>query len=85
VSTKARKFVEANKRSPVVAGQVISTEHGGAVYTLEDGRRFELTRDECREAHKMTGDLPRWKDFTHIKDSGDGVGNHNDGREDSQP
>ena len=61
MSARAQKFVEANKISPVVAGQVLDLQRGGAIYTLENGLRFKLSRDECREAAKITGEMPRWK------------------------
>ena len=61
MSTRAREFVEANKISPVIAGRILDARDGGAIYDLENGLSFKLTRDECREVHRITGDIPRWK------------------------
>jgi hypothetical protein len=56
LSQNAQTFVAANFLSPVIEGTVKGEGGEGAVYTLQDGRRFELSADEC----KAVG-LPRWK------------------------
>ncbi len=61
MSARVQKFIEANKISPVVYGQVLDLQRGGAIYRLENGLQFKLSRDECREAAKITGAMPRWR------------------------
>jgi hypothetical protein len=57
VSYLANRFLEANKRSPVVYGSVLDVPRGGrgCFYRLEDGKTFELTADDCRAVG-----FPRW-------------------------
>lgn len=47
MTKKARAFVEANKKSPVVYGSVIGRGGQGAYYRLEDGSTFELGQLDC--------------------------------------
>ncbi len=54
---KAKAFAKANAESPVVDGRVAHIRKGGAIYRLEDGRRFVLSQDDCRSL----GSPPRWK------------------------
>lgn len=55
---KAQEFIEANRASPIVYGSVRST--GGAYYTLDNGRSFVLSRDDCERISFRVG-MPRWK------------------------
>lgn len=50
---KAQGFIDANKESPVVSGS--AHPGGGGVYTLEDGRSFSLSLEDCRSMP-----MPRW-------------------------
>lgn len=54
---KAAKFLEANKRSPVVYGSVTGPDGAptGCYYRLADGKTFELTSAELRSMPP-----PRW-------------------------
>ncbi len=54
----AADFIVANDQSPVIAGHVIELEHGGGQYTLDDGRIFRMTAEECR---KLPAGYPKWK------------------------
>lgn len=57
MSYLAARFLEANKRSPVVYGSVLDPHRGGrgCFYRLEDGKTFTLTAEDCR-----TVGFPRW-------------------------
>jgi hypothetical protein len=60
---KAHRFLEANKRSPVVYGSVIGGDRNGPrgiYYRLKDGQTFKLTTAESRAVG-----YPRW-DFEAI-------------------
>jgi hypothetical protein len=54
VTANAKRFVAANAASPVVAGIAKGKGGEGAVYILADGKRFELSREECESV------VPRW-------------------------
>ena len=54
---KAKLFAAANAKSPVVSGRVASNEGGGAIYWLENGKRFVLSKEDCQSL----GGPPRWK------------------------
>lgn len=61
---KAALFIGANKASPVIIGAAVMNgrEGGqGAYYTLEDGRRFKLSGEDCRS---LPEGFPRWKGMT---------------------
>lgn len=55
---KAATFMRANATSPVISGRVASPE-GGAIYILDDGQRFLLTRDDCRSMSDPNWKLPK--------------------------
>lgn len=48
MTTKARNFLEANRRSPVVYGSVIDDGGKGCFYRLADGSIFRLSSADCR-------------------------------------
>jgi hypothetical protein len=52
---RARRFREANRRSPVVYGSVIGEGGKGCFYRLADEQTFELNAEECRAIGH-----PRW-------------------------
>jgi hypothetical protein len=52
VTLRAKLFLEANARSPVVYGSV----ENGCVYRLADGSRWHLSHKDCR----ALGRQPRW-------------------------
>jgi hypothetical protein len=54
MTEKLIAFRAANAASPVVHGRVVGNGGKGAVYTLEDGRRFTLSAAECAQT------LIRW-------------------------
>lgn len=54
---KAEEFVRANAESPVVIGEVLGP-NGGARYTLDDGRRFTLSVEDCKSMPHPRWDLP---------------------------
>jgi hypothetical protein len=60
MSDNARAFVAANKRSPVVSGYALEQDprkpSRGGSYTLQNGKEFTLSVEECR----VIG-MPRWK------------------------
>lgn len=58
MNKNAASFKTANDESPVVAGHVISLENGGGQYTLENGKIFRLTAEECRS---LPENYPKWK------------------------
>lgn len=47
-------FLKANRRSPVISGTAFP--EGGGGYTLQSGKSFEFTLEECRSMP-----IPRWK------------------------
>jgi hypothetical protein len=51
------RFVKYNDKSPVVEGFAIENGGMGAVYTLKNGRRIELDRDDCRS---LPPGYPKW-------------------------
>jgi|GEM_PF-4708531 len=55
MSDNLKRFIAANRRSPVVSGAVIGNGGQGAHYTLANGKTFTLSDDECRRT------LIRWK------------------------
>jgi hypothetical protein len=65
---KTEEFMRANDESPVVAGRAIGDGGKGAVYTLDNGKRFTL------------GLLRRAASFlTAIRDGGYDAARDNDG------
>lgn len=54
-----QSFIEANEKSPVVEGRILSYENGGGYYRLKNGKEFRLSRDECRS-------LPAYYPIWHI-------------------
>ncbi len=44
-----QKFLEENKKHPVISGRVIEPGGRGAIYTLDNGSVYRLTRKECEE------------------------------------
>lgn len=55
-SDNAAAFIAANKRSPVVSGAAIGQGGEGAIYVLQNGREFRLSRADCEAVG-----MPRWK------------------------
>lgn len=55
ITKNAQAFLDANAKSPVVSGAAIGSGGKGGRYTLRDGKRFTLSRDES----EMIG-CPRW-------------------------
>lgn len=55
MKSKAQQFIEANAKSPVVAAY--AHPGGGGCYTLQNGKRFDLTLTDMQQlgTHK-----PRW-------------------------
>ncbi len=60
MSDNAAAFIKANKRSPVISGYALEPDPRkpakGASYTLQSGKTFTLTVEECRQIG-----MPRWK------------------------
>ena len=52
-----RSFIDANNKSPVIEGAVLSYETGGGYYRLKNGKEFRLSRDECRS---LPENYPVW-------------------------
>lgn len=59
MSPNAKRFLVANKESPVVSGAALEPNPNrpsrGARYTLDDGRTFTLSREDCEQVG-----MPRW-------------------------
>lgn len=55
---KTVEFMKANDESPVVAGRAIGEGGQGAVYTLDNGRKFSLGVVTCME---LPEGYPRWR------------------------
>ena len=55
-TTKAKAFMKANDASPVVSGAARGRGLGGS-YTLEDGKYFVLSLEDCRS---LPEGYPRW-------------------------
>jgi len=55
MSERAKEFVEANAKSPVVYGSAIGNGGKGAYYRLANGQRFRLNREDCAAVG-----MPRW-------------------------
>jgi hypothetical protein len=53
--TNVERFKKANAVSPVVKAQSVPGGGRGGVYTLEDGKTFTFSADECMLIR------PRWK------------------------
>jgi C-terminal processing protease CtpA/Prc len=51
-------FIRANKRHPVIDGQVIGRGGQGAIYELSNGHIFKLTAEEIGA---LPPEFPRWK------------------------
>lgn len=62
MNEQVKDFIAANDKSPVIEGSVLSLKDGGAIYELEDGTYFKLTRDECRA---LSEGYPKWKGISH--------------------
>ncbi len=62
IHQEANAFIQANDESPVISGYAIEPDPRrpaqGAVYELDDGRSFRLSRDVCRA---LPADYPKWK------------------------
>ena len=48
MTDKARKFMNANDKSPVVSGAAIGNGGEGGFYTLKDGQTFKLSLADCK-------------------------------------
>lgn len=57
MDANVRDFIRANDASPVIQGEVADLGRGGAFYTLECGRVFKLSRDQCRA---LPPEYPKW-------------------------
>lgn len=55
IETGLENFIAANAESPVVEGSAIGKGGEGAYYTLKNGRKFRLTKEECAKI-----ETPRW-------------------------
>lgn len=55
---KVKEFISANDHNPVVWSEVLSLEHGGGLYELEDGTTYKLYAHECR---MLPDGYPKWK------------------------
>lgn len=56
MTRKAAQFVKANTESKVVSGAALGEGKGGS-YTLEDGRSFRLSLEDCRS---LPDNYPKW-------------------------
>lgn len=55
---QVKDFIRANDKSRVIAGSVLDTKKGGAIYTLQNGMMFKLNLEECRA---LPAGYPKWK------------------------
>lgn len=57
MTPKAKKFMAANDKSPVISGAVIGKGGEGGYYKLQDGTRFKLNLADCQA---LPEGCPRW-------------------------
>ena len=57
---KARQFMRANDKSPVIEGSAKSG--GGGYYTLKNKQRWDLSLEDCRSLPEA---YPKW-DFSNL-------------------
>lgn len=56
--SKSQQFIKENDISPVVVGAAKGNGGEGAYYTLENGKRFSLSLQDCRD---LPSGYPKWK------------------------
>ncbi len=57
MTRKAKLFMTANDKSPVVSGAAIGKGGEGGYYTLQDGKSFKLDLADCQA---LPEGYPRW-------------------------
>lgn len=58
MTKRAEAFMTANDESPVVEGWANGPPRFGGGYKLRDGRRFDLSLEDCRSL--APNSYPRW-------------------------
>jgi len=67
MTPNARAFVEANAVSPIASGEAVGEGGEGSIYTLQDGKVFRLTQQECASIGE-----PRWSESSDSDGSPEG-------------
>lgn len=54
---RAEEFMKANDKSIVIAGQAHGNGGKGGIYTLANGRKFDLSLEDCQS---LPDEYPNW-------------------------